>query len=246
MVIAFPALAQRGRILERAPVSSAPAEDEGTRLTVQTNTPSVSCAVNGSGADVSLLYTVVSTGSADSANLVMIVNGAESSLGTIASGNVNEGGGWTFAGRTKLAEGAAGGFYGNGSYTFQVCATQSGAHGREVKRACSEPVTVTVDCIVPSSCPVSEFYGEIVSNPQMCNGNGPAKIQVQFRGDFGSSATLDISGPNGYQHSVVVSRSGDSCNYHYNWDLGRDPSGGVYTLSVNGDDLVYGVTLSCQ
>ncbi len=70
-------------------------------LTVQTNTPAVNCTSDGSGANVSLLYSVVSTGSADSADVVLIVNGAESSLGTIASGNVNGGGGWTFSGRTR-------------------------------------------------------------------------------------------------------------------------------------------------
>lgn len=249
-MVTIPAFGQRSRAVERLTHAQA-AEDEGTALTVMVDTPTVDCLSDGTGADVNLLYSVVTTGAAGETDLTLVIDGEESEIGTIASGNVEDGGGWTFDGRTKTAEGSVTGFYENGGYTFQICATQDGG-GREPKSACSEPVTVTVECLGgggdggDEGCPVSEFFGELVSNPKMCNGRGQVKIQIQFRGDFGSFATLDIEGPEGYRLSEVVPRNGNSCTYHHNWNLGKQPSGGVYTIVVNGGELVYGLTLSCN
>jgi hypothetical protein len=64
-------------------------------------------------------------------------------------------------------------------------------------------------------------------------------MEVQFRGNFGASANLEIDGPDvsNFIRTDPVSGEGHSYNYHFNWNP-HDPQGnadaGVYTFRVNG------------
>lgn len=119
------------------------ANDQGTTLSVTAAEASLTCAPEGGSASVGISYTVTSTAAADSADLTAIVDGgAETSIGTIASGSA----GWTFDGRIKTATGTATFNLANGDHTIVICATQSGANGRLPKRACSDAIAVSIAC----------------------------------------------------------------------------------------------------
>jgi hypothetical protein len=219
------------------------AADNGTSLAVTVDTPTVTCNPEGTGAEVSASYTVLSTGSADSAVVVATIDGVDNALPTIASGNVAGGGGWTFAGRTKTAEGTFTTSLPNGTYFLTICATQSGAGGRNPKRACSTSVAVTINCTSPDPCGNVGPFGEVVANDNLCKANG--HIEVHFRGSFGDTASLVIAGPGGFSLPVGVDRAGESCNYHYNWDPGANQAAGTYTFTVNGS-LSWSADLICD
>lgn len=210
------------------------------------------CSSDGSGATVTFEWTLTSTGSADSAVLTgSIDGGATFALPGVASGNVTNGGGWTFAGRMKTADGSyTSEPLANGEHTFTVCATQSGANGTAAKTTCSTQ-TVTVNCQSSDPCAKAEkFFGELVGNTNLCQGNG--NIEVQFGGNFGENATLTITDQsNSIVRMATVPRNGGSCTYHYNW---TDPQGdtdevaGTYTFTVtgNGKEVVGSEVLSCS
>jgi hypothetical protein len=222
--------------------------NNGTSLSVALDAPVVTCREDGLGADVTAAYTVLSTGSADSAVMTATVGATDYALPTIASGNVAGGGGWTFAGRTKSAEGEFGTYLANGSYTLSVCAVQSGANGRISKQACSAATTVNIDCIVPVTdpCALASVRGEVPANKNLCKANG--HINVQFEGSFGTTASLVITGPegSGISLTVPVDRAGESCNYHYNWDPNGLDAAGTYTFDVNGGGLEFSASLYCD
>lgn len=219
--------------------------DNGTRLAVIVDTPMVDCHSDGNGADVTAAYTVVSTGSADSADVVASIGGVNYDLPTIASGNADNGGGWTFSGRTKTAEGTFTTSLPNGEYTLTICVTQSGANGRLPKQVCSAPVAVTIYC-TPDSEPCAKVgpFGEVPHNKNLCKTN-TSNIEIQFRGDFGEQASLEISGPSGFFLPVLVDRAGESCNYHYNWNPPANQAPGTYTFTVNGT-LTFSADLICK
>jgi hypothetical protein len=216
------------------------ATGDGTKLTVTLDTPSVVCIADGSGADVTAGYSVISTGAADAAVLTASIGGVDYPLPTIASGNVATGGGWTFSGRTKTAEGEFTAFLANGEYTITVCAAQNGANDR--KEVCSTPAPVTVNCTSPDPCANVGAYGEVPNNKNLCKANG--NIEIQFQGSFGDTATLVISGPD-FSTTAPVNKNGDSCNYHFNWDPAEDQNPGVYTFTVN-DSLTFSADLICD
>ena len=223
--------------------ASSGANDNGTSLTVTVDTPTVTCHADGNGADVTAAYTVVSTGSADSATVVATIGGEDYALPTIASGNVAGGGGWTFAGRTKTAEGTFSTSLPNGDYTYTMCVTQSGAQGRNPKQVCSAPVAVSIHCTSPDPCANVGPFGEVPANKNLCKAN--SHIEIQFRGSFGPIASLVISGPGGFALAVPVDRAGESCNYHYNWDPAVNQAPGPYTFTVNGS-LTWSADLVCD
>jgi hypothetical protein len=212
-----------------------PAANNGTSLTVLLDAAEVTCNEQGSGASVSVHYTVVSTGSADSAVMTATIGSTSYALPTIASGNVNGGGGWTMSGRTKTAEGTFSTALPNGTYIVSICANQSTNPGRESKISCSE-ATIVVNCVSPSACANVGPFGEVPHNKNLCAGNGHGNIEIQFRGDFGEVATLVIEGPNGFSLVVPVDRAGDSCNYHYNWNPAAGQAPGTYTFSVGSTE----------
>lgn len=210
------------------------------------------CSSDGSGATVTFEWTVTSTGSADSAVVTGQIDAGQAfALPGIASGNVTSGGGWTFAGRMKTADGS----YtteplANGEHSFTVCATQSGANGTAAKTTC-QTQTVTVNCQSSDPCAKAEkFFGELAGNTNLCQGSG--NIEVQFGGNFGESATLTITDQsNSIVRMATVPRNGESCTYHYNWS---DPQGdtgqvaGTYTFTVtgNGKEVVGSEVLNCN
>ena len=71
-----------------------------------------------------------------------------------------------------------------------------------------------------------------------------SNAQIQFEGDFGPTAHLEITDSNGaFVGAADIKRNGDSCNYHANWKFtngsGADIYGnngpGVYALKVTGN-----------
>lgn len=225
----------------------------GTSLSIVFDEATIACRTDGTGADVNFGWTVTSTGSADSAVVTGQVNGGDVfALPGIASGNAASGGGWTFAGRMKTADGSYSTTLANGTYTLEVCATQSGANGTAAKTSCATQ-TVTVNCTSPDPCANAQVFGEIPANKNLCKANG--HIQTQFSGSFGETATLLIEGPadTGFTRETQVNRAGDSCNYHDNWDP-QDGNGGpgTYTFRVNpvpnstDEAYEFSATLSCE
>jgi hypothetical protein len=221
----------------------------GTSLSIVFSPTTVTC--NGDGtANVTFDWTVTSTAAADAATVTGQVDGGTIfSLPGIAAGNVTNGGGWTFAGRMKTADGSYTTTLANGTHTFTVCATQAGSNGNPDKTACAT-TTVTVDCTSTSACANAEVFGEVPANRNLCLANG--HIEIQFQGDFDDIASLKIDGPTGtgFTKTVYVDRAGNSCNYHYNWDP-QDSDGnggpGTYSFTVNGNSktLTFGADLLC-
>jgi hypothetical protein len=223
----------------------------GTTLTLTFGTPTIFCTRN--GGSVSATYTLATT-AAEAANVTetLTLNGSEvkSNSFTIASGNAANGGGWTFAGRTKTFDGTftADGLP-DGTYTLEVCAAQSGSNGNPGKAVCQSE-TVVVSCATIDPACSSEPFGEVVGNHHI---SVNAAAQVNFRGDFGDAALLTITSPNGSAASATVNRDGNSCNYHANWkftntsgaDIYGNDGPGPYTLVVtgNGHTLTFSATL---
>ncbi|HEX9112887.1 MAG TPA: hypothetical protein VF888_00945 [Nitrospirota bacterium] len=218
----------------------------GTSLVVTLENPAVVCRADGLGADVTAGYAVTSSGAADAAVMEAFIGTTEYPLPTIASGNIADGGGWTFAGRTKTAEGDFGPLYlANGDYTLTVCATQGGANGQTSKHACSTPAPIAVHCTSTDPCANEGAFGDVPANKNLCKANG--NIEIQFKGNFGDTATLVIDGPSGsgFNSTVTIDKAGDSCNYHYNWDPVAGQPAGSYTFTVNGS-LTFSADLVCD
>jgi hypothetical protein len=223
----------------------------GTTMTLTFGTPTVICTTN--GGSVSAAYTITTTaGDAAAVTETLSLNGNEvmSHGFTIAAGNVANGGGWTFAGRTKTYDGTFGASgLADGTYTLEVCAAQNGSNGNPGKSVCqSETIVISCGSIDPACA--SGPFGEVVGNRNI---SVQAAAQVNFRGDFGDAATLEITGPNGFSASAIINRDGNSCNYHANWkftngsgaDIFGNDGPGTYTLVVtgNGHSLTFWVTL---
>lgn len=140
----------------------AQAADNGTSLMVSVLAPESpgTAECDGGGVTVNLDYSVVSTAAADSATIDAGVDTGESIACTpaaIPSGNITDGGGWTFSKRTKSADGSCETTLAVGNHTVTVCATQSGSQGRPAKTACG---TATIE-IKAGECA-----------PEVCGGPG--------------------------------------------------------------------------
>jgi hypothetical protein len=231
-----------------AHAASTGTNDKGTSLSVLVDDPVVTCAAGGGSATVDITYSVASTAAADAASITLQIIGDASSIdaAAIASGCVADGGDWTCNGRTKTADRSYSTTLANGTYTIQICATQNGSGGRLPKTACSQIKNITVDCPVELPAPAcpSSYFGEFSGNTNLCNGS---PIQVNFTGDFGETATLNITGPD-YSDTISVDRDGDSCNYHASWDANGPGKPvaihGEYTFTVNGTTVTK--TLDCD
>jgi hypothetical protein len=201
-------------------------------------------------APVSVNYTATSEGSAAAAAISYDINaGAKVAWGTILDGNILDGGGWTFNGRTKTATGSIPLHLGSGSYTIEVCVEQP---GNPAKKTACNTVTVVVNCST-GPCQGTQLFGEIVGNDNLCKSD--AHINVQVKGMFGDSAELTVKD----QSNAVVDdhqwthRSGDSCVYHWNldpksWNNGS-PGAGTYHFHIDGaNQEVYdfAAELSCS
>ncbi len=232
----------------------------GTALSISFSPASIVCGGT-SGASVTFYYTVTSSGAADAAMVTESINGTQVNSYTILSGNVNNGGGWTFpsSGPLKTYSGTYQASLGNGEYTFTVCTTQNGANGNQDKSACNSQ-TVTINCISdpPLTCANTGPFGEVPHNTNLCSASGT--IQVQFRGNFGETAHLTIRDSSGTTYvDTDVTRAGDSCNYHFNWNPrpanstsnpGTGNGGaGPYIFTVTGNSqapLIWSANLACE
>jgi hypothetical protein len=225
-------------------------------LSITFDAPAVTCALDGSGGVVSAGYTIT----ASSASAAVVTETLKDSGGntvasasksyTLPAGNVADGGGWTFAGRTKAHDGTfTASALADGEYSLEVCATQPGSQGNPAKSACITEALV-VDCsgTIETACSAQPF-GEVVGNRHI---RVDAAAQVNFKGDFGTLATLTITGP-GFAESATIPENGNSCNYHANWkftngagaDIYGNSGPGTYTATVtgNGKTLTFDVTL---
>lgn len=225
-----------------------PAPNSGTSLSVDLSA-TVECNEYGTG-DITVSYTVSSTAAADAATGYYTVNGGDPvGLPTIAAGNVTEGGGWTFDGRTKTASGSftLSGLE-NGDYTIEVCFEQQGA---EIKSDCTV-IIVQVDCVQTEKCDQgAELFGEVVGNNNLCKSS--ARIEVQVKGLFGATASLTVKNPNSVAvYGQNTTRAGESCVYQWNLDpkdWGSAAIGGPYTFHVTGANSAtfdFGADLVCS
>ena len=221
----------------------------GTALSITFGSPTVICPDGNVSAD----YTI-STTAASGATVTETLSSASNPLVAqhsydILPGNVS--GGWTFGGRTKTYDGTfvANGLS-NGTYSLQVCVTQAGSGGNPDKTVCNSETIVVACSDTFNPCASVAPFGEVEGNNQITD---HSTVQINFEGDFGTVATVEISNTNGFFRSANVNRNGDSCNYHANWkfttDNGADIFGndgpGVYTVKVSGNNqtLEFPVTL---
>lgn len=223
-------------------------------LTIAFGTPTVECTIN--GANVSVEYTVGSTDASPSA-VVETLRDSSNVTKKTNSYNItgsNVAGGWIVAGRVKTYDATfqATGLT-DGDYSLEVCLTQAGSGGNPSKQLC-QTKAITVNCgqLVANPCANTAPFGEVLGNKHISD---TSTAQIQFEGDFGPIAHLEITDSNGaYVGSADINRNGDSCNYHANWKFtngnGADITGnhgaGVYTLKVtgNGKELEFSATLN--
>ena len=212
-------------------------------LSVSFSDPTIACNSDGT-ATVTFGYTVTSGDSSAATVTGSVDAGTPFALTGINAGSGT--GAWTINGSTKTADGSYSTTLTDGQHTFTVCATQPGSGGNPDKTGCATQ-TVTINCPATSGCDTTEVFGEVPANKNLCLANGT--IQIQFRGNFGETANLEIDGPNNFSLAVAVNRAGDSCNYHYNWDPGTGNGGaGGYTFKVTGNnqpELDFTATLEC-
>lgn len=219
-------------------------KDNGTELTASTvSTGAPVCTLN-DAAQIEFSGLVSTTGSVDSVEITASVDGGPAGqVGVILPQEFEH------AGRNKVAAYAVMIEITNGTHTVEFCFTQSGEQGRLPKTTCAAPVTVVVECAAQSVCANVQAFGDIVSNPNLCKGKGPPHIPVHVKGDFGDSAALTITGPNGFTHSATLRHAGDSCVYQYNWDAAANGGAGTYTFDVvgeNGATYSFAAQLHCN
>lgn len=214
-------------------------DDDGTALTATATAGAPVCRADGT-AQVTLTGTVTSTGSVDSVEITAAVDGgAATQVGTIEPQD------FSGSGRDKTADYSVSLSLDSGTHEIVLCFLQSGAPGREPKQFCTAPITVVVAC---EDCTKEGPFGDIVGNPNLCNGNGPPHVPVHVRGDFGDTAALAIDGPGGYHLDATMDHAGNSCIYQYNWDTAGNGGAGTYTFTVtgaNGKTLTFTADLKC-
>jgi hypothetical protein len=208
--------------------------------------------VNCLGKTVTADYTITTTAAEGASVTETLTQGAtvvKTDSYSILPGN--QAGGWVFAGRTKTYDGQfQDSNLADGTYTLQVCATQSGSGGNAAKTDC-QTTTIIVACASTSACASTAPFGEVVGQKLISDS---ATAQVNFKGDFGPTAYLQITKNGSTISGANISQNGDSCNYHANWkftnDSGADIYGndgpGVYVLTVTGNGqtpLVFSVEL---
>jgi hypothetical protein len=223
----------------------------GTALSIVFGTPTVVCPEG----NVAVEYTI-STTAADGATVTEKLTDSSNATITQSSYDIQSGnvaGGWTFGGtRTKTHDdtfeynGLS-----NGTYSLQVCVMQAGSGSNPAKTVCNSQ-TIVVDCSqIGNPCANTAPFGEVVGNTKI---GDHATVQINFEGDFGASAMVEIRNADSFYAFAWINKNGDSCNYHANWKLttpdGSDFYGsagaGVYTVTVtgNGATLQFPVTLS--
>ena len=222
-------------------------------LTITFQSPEVECTVD--GANVSVAYTVGSSNASPTTVVETLTdsNGATKKTRSYVISDESVAGGWIMGGRTKTYDAtfqAAG--LADGDYSLEVCVTQPGSGGNPEKKVCqSQPITVNCVEALVNPCANTAPFGEVTANTRI---RVTAAAQIQFKGDFGPVAFVEITDASGFYKSASVPQSGDSCNYHANWKFntgdGADIYGnngpGVYTVKVTGNakTLEFSVTLN--
>jgi hypothetical protein len=224
----------------------------GTELSIALGEPTVICP----DGNVSVSYTIATTAASAAAVTEILTDSTNTTVAErsydILAGNVP--GGWTFAGRTKTYDAV---FQANGlndgTYSLQICATQAGSGGNADKTVCTtQAIVVACGEEIVNPCASAAPFGEVVGNNKISR---DAAAQIQFRGNFGPTATMEITNANGFYRSASVAKAGDSCNYHANWkfttpngsDVFGNDGAGVYTVTVSGNTqplLQFSVTLA--
>jgi len=216
------------------------AGDNGTELTATATAGAPVCSSDGT-AQVTLSGTVTSTGSVDSVYITAAVDGGTATL--LWSLGPQD---FTHTGRDKTADYSVSLSLDNGTHEIVLCFTESGAQGRDPKQFCTDPITVVVAC---ETCAKEGPFGDIVGNPDLCNGNGPPHVPIHVSGDLGDRAALAIDGPNGYHLDGTMDHAGDSCIYQFNWDTVGNGGAGTYTFTVtgaNGTTFSFTADLKCR
>jgi hypothetical protein len=222
-----------------ANLSSNGGGDNGTEVFAGTAAVTGQTCSGGTGS-VTIEGTLTTTGSVDSAEIRVSIDGAAQTLvGTIEPGDFDH------DGRTKNAAYGVTIDLSNGTHNVEICFVQSGSEGREPKATCAPVVVVVVNC---SSCQGTTFFGDLVGNPSLCKGKGPPHIPVHVKGDLGDAPALSITGPNGYSHQTTMNHAGESCVYQYNWDTAGNGGAGEYTFTVTGGGNTgsFTATLHCR
>jgi hypothetical protein len=102
----------------------------------------------------------------------------------------------------------------------------------------------------PACSKVATLFGEVVGNKNLCQSE--ARVNVQLKGLFGPSATLEVKDPSGATIGVyTTSRNGESCVYHWNLDpkTWASASAGLYTFKVTGENSTtydFAANLTCS
>lgn len=214
--------------------------DNGTTLTA-TATASAPVRSGDGTAGVAFSGTVTSTGSVDSVAITATVDG-----GTATQVGTREPADFSGSGRDKTADYSVSRSLANGTHEVVLCFTQSDAQGRDPKQFCTDPIPVVVAC---EDCAKTGPFGDIVGNPDLCNGNGPPHVPIHVSGNLGDSAALAVDGPGGYHLDATMDHAGHRCIYQYNRDTAGNGGAGTYTFSVtgaNGTSLSFTADLKCH
>lgn len=217
----------------------APGHDNGTYLMADLAVGEVTCDTADS-ATVQLGASLVTSGSVDSAEVMLSVDGGEAvQIGVIEPQD------FVHDGRMKTADWSGEISLGNGDHQVVLCFVQSGAKGRTPKQTCGL-VDVSVDCAPSPICEQDKmFFGNIANSPQICGGKGTPHIPVHYRGAQYDEVTLVIEGPDGFGLTMAMRHAGASCIHHALWDTrgGNHAGPGDYTFSAYvGDALQAAIT----
>jgi hypothetical protein len=224
---------------------AAKGDDQGTGLSATAEASAPVC-LDESSASVTISGVLTTTGSVDSAEITVGVDGGEATpVGTIEPGDFDH------DGNIKTADYSFDLVLAEGAHTVEVCFTQSGSGGREPKFVCAPVVIVVVDCSPEATCDPEGVFGDLVGNPVLCSGGGTPHVPVHLRGDFGEDVVIAISGPEGFTLEDMMNHAGASCIYQYNWDTrsGNHGGPGSYTfvfVGDNGNSYEFTRDLSCN
>ena len=210
-------------------------DDNGTELSATAEASAPVC-LDSDTATVNIAGLLTTTGAVDSAEITLSIDGGPAApMGTIEPDD------FVHDGRVKNAPYSLDLTLANGTYSIDVCFTQSGSPGREPKTVCAPTVILTIDCTDDpgeADCKKEGVFGDLVGNPVLCSGGGTPHVPVHLRGDFGEIVAIGVAGPNDFVLEDIMNHAGNSCIYQFNWDTrdGFHGGPGSYTFTFVGDN----------